>query len=108
MLYYDSEGNVRAVGAEAMSEGTYEQAEDEGWFKVEWSVPVIRDQLKVLIELQVQASPSSSERIFDFTNCAAAASSAAGQVHHQCLQRFHGVPVYLCAELHRANTPERH
>ncbi|KAF5317127.1 hypothetical protein D9611_003509 [Ephemerocybe angulata] len=36
VLYYDAEGTVRAIGAEALSEGIYEQAEDEGWFKVEW------------------------------------------------------------------------
>lgn len=35
-MYYDQAGKVRATGAEAMSEGIYEQAEDEGWFKVEW------------------------------------------------------------------------
>jgi hypothetical protein len=36
VLYYDADGHVRAIGAEALSEGIYEQAEDEGWFKVEW------------------------------------------------------------------------
>lgn len=36
VLYYSTDGQVRAVGAEAMSEGIYEQAEDEGWIKVEW------------------------------------------------------------------------
>ncbi|KAJ2932548.1 hypothetical protein H1R20_g4563, partial [Candolleomyces eurysporus] len=36
VLYYGSDGKVRAVGAEAISEGIYEQAEDEGWVKVEW------------------------------------------------------------------------
>ncbi|KAG2015040.1 hypothetical protein CC2G_008346 [Coprinopsis cinerea AmutBmut pab1-1] len=36
VMYYDTEGKVRAVGAEAMSEAVYEQAEDERWFKVEW------------------------------------------------------------------------
>jgi hypothetical protein len=38
VLYYSTDGKVRAVGAEAMSEGIYEQAEDEGWIKVEWYV----------------------------------------------------------------------
>jgi hypothetical protein len=32
---YDSEGNVRAVGAEALLAETVEEAEDEGWLKVE-------------------------------------------------------------------------
>lgn len=39
IIYYDKEGNVCAVGAEAMREGIFEQAEDEGWFKTEWCVP---------------------------------------------------------------------
>jgi len=37
-MYYDQEGIVRAVGAEALQEGIIEQAEDENWIKVEWLV----------------------------------------------------------------------
>ncbi|KAF9476870.1 hypothetical protein BDN70DRAFT_881863 [Pholiota conissans] len=36
IIYYDRSGNVKAVGAEAMREGIYEQAEDEQWVKAEW------------------------------------------------------------------------
>ncbi|KAF5321822.1 hypothetical protein D9619_002184 [Psilocybe cf. subviscida] len=36
IIYYDRNGKVRAVGAEAMREGIYEQAEDEEWVKAEW------------------------------------------------------------------------
>ncbi|TFK22632.1 hypothetical protein FA15DRAFT_671328 [Coprinopsis marcescibilis] len=36
VIYYDGVGKARAVGAEALSEGLYEQAEEEGWIKVEW------------------------------------------------------------------------
>ncbi|KAF9480732.1 hypothetical protein BDN70DRAFT_832251 [Pholiota conissans] len=36
IIYYDSNGKVKAVGAEAMVEGIYEQAEDEQWVKAEW------------------------------------------------------------------------
>ncbi|KAF5332092.1 hypothetical protein D9611_008026 [Ephemerocybe angulata] len=36
VLYYDGEGNVKAVGAEALQEGIFEQAEEEGWVKAEW------------------------------------------------------------------------
>lgn len=35
VLYYDQEGKVRAVGAEALLEGIYERAEDETWTKCE-------------------------------------------------------------------------
>jgi len=35
-LYYDQKGNVRAAGAEAVSEGIEEKAEDENWTKAEW------------------------------------------------------------------------
>ena len=36
IIYYDLNGKVRAVGAEAMREGIYEIAEDENWVKAEW------------------------------------------------------------------------
>ncbi|KAG2129635.1 hypothetical protein DEU56DRAFT_741267 [Suillus clintonianus] len=36
ILYYDLQGNVRAVGAEALQEYIIEQAENEGWVKLEW------------------------------------------------------------------------
>ncbi|KAF8155273.1 hypothetical protein BJ912DRAFT_1050978 [Pholiota molesta] len=35
IIYYDRNGKVQAVGAEAMREGIYEQAEDEQWVKAE-------------------------------------------------------------------------
>ena len=35
-MYYDRNGQVRAVGAEALSEEIYETAEDEMWIKAEW------------------------------------------------------------------------
>lgn len=38
ILYYDQFSKVRAVGAEALQESIIEQAEDEGWVKVEWLV----------------------------------------------------------------------
>ncbi|OAX34711.1 hypothetical protein K503DRAFT_803366 [Rhizopogon vinicolor AM-OR11-026] len=36
IIYYDLQGDVRAVGAEALQERIIEQAEDEGWVKLEW------------------------------------------------------------------------
>ncbi|KAH6897924.1 hypothetical protein BKA70DRAFT_745447 [Coprinopsis sp. MPI-PUGE-AT-0042] len=38
VMYYDAAGTVQAVGAEAMDEGIYEQAEDpdNAWVKAEW------------------------------------------------------------------------
>ncbi|KAF8805121.1 hypothetical protein BYT27DRAFT_7105301 [Phlegmacium glaucopus] len=36
VIYYDRNGTVRAVGAEAMDEGICEVAEDENWVKAEW------------------------------------------------------------------------
>ncbi|KAH6910171.1 hypothetical protein BKA70DRAFT_1399153 [Coprinopsis sp. MPI-PUGE-AT-0042] len=35
-IYYDAEGNVKAVGAEASKEGIDDVAEDEGWTKAKW------------------------------------------------------------------------
>ncbi|KAG2116943.1 hypothetical protein DEU56DRAFT_931625 [Suillus clintonianus] len=36
ILYYDLQGDVRAVGAEALQENIIEQAENEGWVRLEW------------------------------------------------------------------------
>lgn len=36
IIYYDRGGNAVAVGAEALREGIYEMAEEEGWVKAEW------------------------------------------------------------------------
>jgi hypothetical protein len=38
IIYYDRNGKVRAVGAEAASEEIYAQAEEENWVKAEWCV----------------------------------------------------------------------
>jgi molecular chaperone DnaK (HSP70) len=38
ILYYDSNGTVRAIGAEARQEHIIERAEEEGWMKLEWFV----------------------------------------------------------------------
>ena len=36
ILYYDRQGDVKAVGAEALQQHIIEQAEEEGWVKLEW------------------------------------------------------------------------
>ncbi|TFK64289.1 hypothetical protein BDN72DRAFT_881586 [Pluteus cervinus] len=36
IVYYDKHGDVRAIGAEALQEAFIEQAEEEGFIKVEW------------------------------------------------------------------------
>jgi len=35
ILHYDPQGNVRAMGAEALQEQIIEEAEDQGWVKLE-------------------------------------------------------------------------
>jgi hypothetical protein len=36
ILFYDQEGHVCAVGAEALQDSIIEKAEEEGWAKLEW------------------------------------------------------------------------
>jgi len=36
LLYYDNSGNVRAAGAEVLTESVIEAALTEGWTKAEW------------------------------------------------------------------------
>ncbi|KAG2153166.1 hypothetical protein DEU56DRAFT_868614 [Suillus clintonianus] len=38
VLYYDSNGTVRAIGAEARQEHIIERADEEGWTKLEWNL----------------------------------------------------------------------
>ncbi|KAG1799634.1 hypothetical protein EV424DRAFT_1332401 [Suillus variegatus] len=38
ILYYDSNGTARAIGAEALQEHIIERAEDDGWIKLAWFV----------------------------------------------------------------------
>ena len=38
VLYYDQYGAVQAIGAETLTEGIYEMAEDAGWIRVEWFI----------------------------------------------------------------------
>ncbi|KZP28413.1 hypothetical protein FIBSPDRAFT_1039543 [Athelia psychrophila] len=42
ILYYDRQGKVRAVGAEALQESIIEQAVDDGWVKMEWWILHLR------------------------------------------------------------------
>ncbi|KAH9485830.1 Heat shock 70 kDa protein 12A [Psilocybe cubensis] len=44
IIYYDKQGDVRAVGAEAVREGIEADAEDEGWTKAEWFKLHLRPQ----------------------------------------------------------------
>jgi hypothetical protein len=37
ILYYNPEGGLCAVGAEALQESVIERAEEEEWLKLEWS-----------------------------------------------------------------------
>ncbi|TFK26684.1 hypothetical protein FA15DRAFT_667159 [Coprinopsis marcescibilis] len=57
IIYYDKGGNVCAVGAEAMREGIYEQAEDEDWVKSEWFKLHIRPKTDSSRQITAQIPP---------------------------------------------------
>lgn len=57
IIYYDKHGNVCAVGAEAMREGIFEQAEDEGWIKTEWFKLHIRPRTDASGQIAAQIPP---------------------------------------------------
>lgn len=52
ILYYDRQGNVAAVGAEAVREGIEGIAEEQGWTKVEWHVKVFLRMSTMLISCE--------------------------------------------------------
>ena len=43
IIYYDKQGNVRAIGAEATKDGIFEAAEEGNWIKAEWCVSYLCD-----------------------------------------------------------------
>ncbi|KAJ3798083.1 hypothetical protein GGU11DRAFT_782338 [Lentinula aff. detonsa] len=53
VLYYDSVGVLRAVGAETLLESTIEQAEDEQWTKVEWFKLHLRPKSSKTADLRI-------------------------------------------------------
>lgn len=57
ILYYDQAGEVRAVGAEAMHEGIFEEAEDGGWMKVEWFKLHLRPNSQSTLDISKQLPP---------------------------------------------------
>ncbi|KAJ2917220.1 hypothetical protein MD484_g3186, partial [Candolleomyces efflorescens] len=57
IIYYDAAGKVCAVGAEAMREGIFEQAEDEGWLKTEWFKLHIRPKTDASKQITTQIPP---------------------------------------------------
>jgi hypothetical protein len=68
ILYYNRDGELRAIGAEALQESVVEQAEEEGWAKLEWFCCLLvliltRDNLYTM---QVEASPPP-ERFSNFS-----------------------------------------
>ena len=38
IIYYDTKGKVRAVGAEATKDGVYEAALEGDWYRAEWCI----------------------------------------------------------------------
>jgi hypothetical protein len=59
IIYYDQQGIVRAVGAEALLESNVEQASDENWMKAEWWLFILPRHFGCLLttnHCQVQAS----------------------------------------------------
>ena len=38
IIYYDTQGRVKAIGAEAIKDGIYEAAIEGNWYKAEWHV----------------------------------------------------------------------
>jgi hypothetical protein len=60
-MYYDQQGIVRAVGAEALLESNIELASNENWIKVEWWLLILPQRFGFLLttnHCQVQASPA--------------------------------------------------
>jgi hypothetical protein len=68
ILYYNQDGELRAVGAEALQENVIEQAEEEGWTKSEWFCCFLVSMLTRdnLYTIQVEAS-SPPERFSYFS-----------------------------------------
>ncbi|KAJ3806836.1 hypothetical protein F5876DRAFT_68612 [Lentinula aff. lateritia] len=65
ILYYDKEGNVRAVGSEAMEPAFIEQAEEEGFIKVSWFKLHLRpDSLQLDFDIPVLPGNKTPVAVF--------------------------------------------
>ena len=53
ILYYNKEGSLCAVGAEALQDHVIEDAEDEGWVKLEWSTGRTTDYVSLILKYSV-------------------------------------------------------
>jgi len=57
IIYYDQDGEIQAVGAEATEDGIYETAIDQGWKKAEWCVLlVLSKRIPILMNFYVGSS----------------------------------------------------
>jgi molecular chaperone DnaK (HSP70) len=66
LLYYDKTGNVRAAGAEVLTENVLEDALTEEWTKAEWLVINDIKAFVGLILIQVEASPPPEAFSFNY------------------------------------------
>jgi hypothetical protein len=62
IIYYDKEGRVKAIGAEAINDGILEMAIDGDWYKAEWyifschfifSIVIAPQQVQASFEIQI-------------------------------------------------------
>ncbi|CAA7263110.1 unnamed protein product [Cyclocybe aegerita] len=70
IIYYDKEGNVQAVGAEATREGIVELAEDNGWVKAEWFKLHLRSKASTTRDIsdQIFSLPSNKSVVDVFAD----------------------------------------
>lgn len=62
-LYYDRSGNVRAAGAEVLTESIIETALREGWTKAEWCSYNVSWHHTALLTRDIQVEASSAPRM---------------------------------------------
>jgi len=104
IIYYDKNGQVKAVGAEATKDGIYENAMDQGWVKAEWYAILLsqRNVQSPLIQVQVTPSIQVWKRTKNERKCAATPSQ------QNCRQRLRGLPPLsprMRLELHSRDAP---
>ncbi|KAJ7153012.1 hypothetical protein C8R46DRAFT_1121030 [Mycena filopes] len=60
VLYYDSDGNPRAFGAETEDDDTIIEAEENGWFRAEWWKLLLRpSHLSIIQDLDLPPLPAN-------------------------------------------------
>ena len=110
VMYYDTKGNLKHVGYEALKDEVTEVAMTEGWVKLEWSVIDDSRRFSLPIHLscyfQVETSPPPQTSLIRAHQRRRHPTPPQRQIRRPRADRFHRIPVSVRRDLHPGIVPE--